>query len=285
MIPLREVIAWRAHAPWADDQMVEQDYLISRAVEHIISHPKLGRQLAMRGGTVLHKGHRSPAARYSEDIDLVLVEPRRSHRGIREDLTAVLRPLLRRPTESVVTTVTLFVRNLAAKSKIARLTYVYDPTDTSRALANLKVEVNLNETKPFYPLTTVPLLVPDTAGRVREVQVVSYDLDEMLATKLRALFQREHGRDLFDLWHAWRMSSSGQARHVVDPERVGRAFRHYLQQEGSESFSAVDAATELDRRMHSKKFLSDMNGHLPADHTYDPFEAAAEFRRVFLPHL
>lgn len=46
MIPLREVIAWRAHAPWADDQMVEQDYLISRAVEHIFSHPKLSRQLA-----------------------------------------------------------------------------------------------------------------------------------------------------------------------------------------------------------------------------------------------
>lgn len=123
MIPLREVIAWRAHAPWADDQMVvEQDYLISRAVEHIFSHPKLSRQLAKRGGTVLHKGHLSPAARYSEDIDLVLVEPRRSHRGIREDLAAALRPLLRRPTESIVTTVSLFVRNLTAKSKVARLT-------------------------------------------------------------------------------------------------------------------------------------------------------------------
>ena len=46
MIPLREVIAWRAHAPWADDRMVEQDYLIRRAVEHIFSHPKLNRQLA-----------------------------------------------------------------------------------------------------------------------------------------------------------------------------------------------------------------------------------------------
>lgn len=122
MIPLREVIAWRAHAPWADDQMVAQDYLISRAVEHIFSHPKLSRQLAKRGGTVLHKGHLSPAARYSEDIDLVLVEPRRSHRGIREDLAAALRPLLRRPTESIVTTVSLFVRNLTAKSKVARLT-------------------------------------------------------------------------------------------------------------------------------------------------------------------
>jgi len=28
----------------------------------------------MRGGTVLHKAHLAPAARYSEDIDLVLVK-------------------------------------------------------------------------------------------------------------------------------------------------------------------------------------------------------------------
>jgi hypothetical protein len=140
--------------------MVEQDYLISRAVELIFEHPKLKTQLAMRGGTVLHKGHLAPAARYSEDIDLVLVEPRRSHRGIREDLAIALKPLLGKPTESVVTSVTLFVRNLAAKSKIARLTYQDGPTDPSGAMAALKVEVNLNETKPFYPLTTVPVEVP-----------------------------------------------------------------------------------------------------------------------------
>jgi hypothetical protein len=81
------------------------------------------------------------------------------------------------------------------------------------------------------------------------------------------------------------MASSGQSRGMVDPERVARAFRHYLQQEGSESFSAVDAAAELDRRMRSKKFLSDMNGYLPADFAYDPTQAAEEFRQVFLPHI
>ena len=29
-------------------------------------------QIAMRGGTLLHKVHLAPAARYSEDIDLVV---------------------------------------------------------------------------------------------------------------------------------------------------------------------------------------------------------------------
>lgn len=285
MISLREAIAWRAHAPWADDQMVEQDYLISRAVELIFSHPKLRRQLAMRGGTVLHKGHLAPAARYSEDIDLVLVESRRTHRGIRQDLAAALAPLMGQPTESVITSVALFVRNLAVKSTIARLTYVYDPLAANRALASLKVEVNLNETTPLYPLTTVTIATPVPEGGTREVEVVSYDINEMLGTKLRALFQREHGRDLFDLWHAWRLTQNGQARHAVDPERVGRAFRHYLQQEGSTAFTAADAAAELDRRLNSRRFLNDMVGYLPAGQQYDPVQAGEDFRRVFLPHL
>jgi predicted nucleotidyltransferase component of viral defense system len=31
-------------------------------------------------------------------------------------------------------------------------------------------------------------------------EVQTYTLDELLATKLRALYQRRKGRDLFDLW-------------------------------------------------------------------------------------
>lgn len=264
--------------------MVEQDFLISQAVELIFSDPKLSSQLAMRGGTVLHKGHLAPAARYSEDIDLVLIEPRRSHRGIREDLTNALKPLLGKPTESVTTSVALFVRNIAAKSKIARLTYQYGPTDPDVALASLKVEVNLNETQPFYPLVTVPIQVP-TEGGTRSLQVVSYDLNEMLGTKLRALLQREHGRDLFDLWHAWAATGVAGSPATVDPARVGEAFRFYLKQEGSENFTAADVRLEMDRRMRSSKFLKDMNGYLPVDVTYDPVAAYKDFQNVFMPHL
>ncbi len=285
MIPLQDIIAWREKAPWANDLMVEQDLLISLAVERIFAHPKLKTQLAMRGGTVLHKGHLAPAARYSEDIDLVLVEPRRSHRGIREDLASALKPLLGKPTESVITSVTLFVRNLAAKSKIARLTYQYGPTDASGAMASLKVEVNLNEAKPHLALTTVPVEVPSKDGTPRFVDVVSYDLNEMLGTKLRALLQREHGRDLFDLWYAWHLGQTKALTNRVDPVKVGEAFRFYLQQEGSESFTVADVEEEMSRRMRSKKFLNDMDGYLPANVRYDPALAYEEFRKVFMPHL
>ena len=53
----------------------------------------LSTQIAMRGGTLLHKVHLAPAARYSEDIDLVVVGSRPAEhirRAIRRVLADVL---------------------------------------------------------------------------------------------------------------------------------------------------------------------------------------------------
>jgi predicted nucleotidyltransferase component of viral defense system len=74
--------------------MVEQDYLLCRAVAAIFKDEFLPTQVAMRGGTVLHKGHLAPASRYSEDIDLVLVGDRPSSH-IKKALTRVLWPVWR----------------------------------------------------------------------------------------------------------------------------------------------------------------------------------------------
>ncbi len=74
MIPRDYIIEWRVEAPWVQDSQVEQDLVISRALVEIFSHPLLSRSLAFRGGTALYKLHIRPAARYSEDIDLVQIE-------------------------------------------------------------------------------------------------------------------------------------------------------------------------------------------------------------------
>lgn len=281
MIPIQELVAWRAHAPWSSDAMVEQDYLLCGAVAAIFEDAFLREQLAMRGGTVLHKGHLAPASRYSEDVDLVLVGDRpRGH--IKRALDRVLRPILGAPTESVFADIRLAVRNLVAKSTVLRTTYIYSPTGSDAALGRVKFEVNLNENRSYYPLVSIAIDVPDGAA-ARKVPVVSYDLDEMLATKLRALLQREHGRDLFDLWWASRTAANNPAVKL-SPQRVGAAFRFYMDQEGS-SFTASGVRYELTRRMRSRKFLSDMDGYLPTDFVYDPHVAYNEFCRVFLDHL
>lgn len=106
----------------------------------------------------------------------------------------------------------------------------------------------------------------------------------MLGTKLRALLQREHGRDLFDIVWAWEASQQPGAISSVDPARVGEAFRFYMKQEGS-TFNATNIQSELARRMNSRKFLSDMDGYLASGKTYSPQNAYQQFCDVFLPHL
>ncbi len=72
MIPRDYITEWREQAPWVDDAQVEQDLVISRVLIDIFSNETLHDALAFRGGTALFKLH-LPAARYSEDIDLVQV--------------------------------------------------------------------------------------------------------------------------------------------------------------------------------------------------------------------
>jgi len=64
MIEAQKLATWQPNANWSQQWMVEQDYIISRAVKLIFSDKFLSGQVAMRGGTILHKGHLAPASRY-----------------------------------------------------------------------------------------------------------------------------------------------------------------------------------------------------------------------------
>lgn len=266
-----------------DDHMVEQDYLISLAVAAIFEDDFLHKQVAMRGGTVLHKGHLAPAARYSEDIDLVLVGDRPA-KHIERALKRVLSPIFGKPQEDIFTTVQLTIRNFASKSTILRQIYGYDPVSETAARGLLKVEVNTNENKPIFDLVSVPVLIPVEGQPPRQLLIPSYDLNEMLGTKLRALLQREHGRDLFDMWWTHYRSQQDGSSVQLSPKRVAEAFHYYMQQEGS-SFSREEIEMELARRLKSTKFRNDMNGFLAAEETYSVDIAHREFCSVFLPHL
>ena len=54
MIPRDYVTRWRARAPWAIDAQVEQDLVISRALE-LFRTPGVAGRLAFRGGTALYQ--------------------------------------------------------------------------------------------------------------------------------------------------------------------------------------------------------------------------------------
>ena len=187
MIPRDHITEWRAHAPWASDAQVEQDLVISRALVEIFRVPELASSVLFRGGTALYKLYFTPAARYSEDIDLVQARPEPIGTTI-DRARSVLDPWLGTPRRQL-------------KEGRANLAYRFESEDTPPLKMRLKIEVNTREHFSEFGVTGVPLEVDSRWFRGRAL-VSTFALDELLGTKLRALYQRKKGRDLFDLWFA-----------------------------------------------------------------------------------
>ena len=209
MIPHDYITEWRGQAPWVEDAQVEQDLVISRALVEIFSHPVLKEALAFRGGTALYKLH-LPAARYSEDIDLVQVRAEPAG-PVMEALREVLDPWLGAPRW---------------KQTEERVTFVYrfESEDLPPVVLRLKVEINSREHFSVYGLKTFGFAV-DSRWFQGSCQITSYALDELLGTKLRALYQRKQGRDLFDLAVALKDGGS-------DPARIIEVFEAYMEHGG-----------------------------------------------------
>jgi predicted nucleotidyltransferase component of viral defense system len=283
MIQQTHLTAWQSFAPWPKRSQVEQDLRLSRGVAAIFADSVLADHVAMRGGTVLHKAHLAPAARYSEDIDLVLVKAMDTD-VLDQHLRRVLTPMLGQPADSLIDNAWLAIRNVLRPSKILRTTYRFVPLGLQREEV-IKVEVNLNEQKSLYPLVAVELDALDDDGEKVRVKARSYDINEMLGTKTRALMQREQGRDLFDLFHAWQLSETGATPYAVDGAKAMEAFTWYLEQEGTQ-LGVGEANAQLDARLRKRGFRRDMDTLLrPGLLKFDVDAAAAVVRDAYFRHL
>jgi predicted nucleotidyltransferase component of viral defense system len=250
VIPRDYISEWRAVAPWVQDSQVEQDLVISRALVEIFSHKQLRDALAFRGGTALYKLHLQPA-RYSEDIDLVQTRAEAAGPTM-EALRAVLDPWLGKPQW---------------KQTEGRVTFVYrfDSEAMPSIPLRLKVEINSREHFALYGFRRIPFRV---ASRWFEgtCEIHSYELDELLGTKLRALYQRKQGRDLFDL--ATALESPG-----VSPDRVVAAFSEYMSRDGHR-VTRAQFEKNMVHKLHDPEFAGDIGPLLAAGFSWD-MEAAA----------
>ena len=264
-ITRRDVIAHQSVVPWPSQIQVEQDLLLCRAMVALFDDSFLQSQIAMRGGTLLHKVHLAPPSRYSEDIDLVVAGDR-PEGHIRKALNRVLKGVLGSPKQSVWEDLKLAIRNTVRPSRVLRMTYAIPSLMEPGKSLEVVVEANVTERTPYRPVVKIPFEFPFRDSVVR-TQVNGYDIHEMLGTKLRALFQRRRGRDLFDLYWALTL-----AKPPVVPAKIIESFQHYLKLEGSVAGRAEFVAL-LDAHLADRGFCSDMNPLLRVGITYDPQQA------------
>lgn len=245
MIPFAYIIDWRRNAPWIQDLQVEQDLVLSRALAELFRHPPVARALALRGGTALYKLQKRPAARYSEDIDLV----QRSSEPIGPTLDAIrdaLDPWLGKPRR---------------KFGEGRVTLIYRmKAEQSQLPMRLKIEINSREHFSVFGVES-HLFEMESDWFSGQASIPSYQLEELLGTKLRALYQRKKGRDLFDL-------ATALQNEKVDPERIVIAFLRYMEHGGTR-VSRAEFEANFHGKLHDPLFTGDLQPILASGFIWD----------------
>lgn len=243
MVPPETVTAWAVAHPWPTSVQVEQDLLLSRAICAIADDPYLGEELVFRGGTALHKLHVEQALRYSEDLDYV----RTSEGGISR---------LTRSLTDVGKSLGFDVR-----TRISEHPKVYwRATSAQGTPIRIKIEVNTHERSPALAHAHVVHRV-ESPWWTGEAQVRTFQTAELMATKIRALYQRSKGRDLFDLWLA--LTELG-----LRPHEILAAFDPYR----PDGLTAAKAETNLRSKVNDPKFRADIDPlvtELPGGYTID----------------
>ena len=237
MIPKRYIEEWKEFAPWPDNAQVEQDLIIERALVELFSDEMLRENLAFRGGTALHKFFLKPQSRYSEDIDLVQIS------------SGNIKPIL----EKIRVQLAFLGFKRVVKQKAHNNTIVYRFESEIAPVVNmrLKIEINCREHFTVFGLKQIPFSVSNSwfSGNC---EIVTYELEELLATKLRALYQRSKGRDLFDLYWAYK-------HQVIDTNKLLTCYRDYMNQSEGKAPTKKQFMLNMEEKMKDPEFLNDIH--------------------------
>jgi predicted nucleotidyltransferase component of viral defense system len=260
MIPRMNIVAWGQTVPWAEQRQIEQDLIISRVLVELFNAPALKSQLRFRGGTALNKLHFPKPLRYSEDIDLV-----RTSAGpigpLLQAVRGVLEPWMGKA-------------NFDQSPVAPKLRFRVAPEDQS-ATIRVKVEINTRERTAYDPERIIPFAVtnPWFTG---SADIATFSTEEILATKLRALLQRDKGRDMIDLSHAVTTFEH------LNPARVVECFGKYLAASGL-TIPRAEAEERMFAKLENADFLVDVRPLLAADEAeaFDEHASLAAFAEVF----
>ncbi len=247
MIPRRYIEEWKEFAPWPENSQVEQDLVIERALVEIFSDSFLNENLAFRGGTALHKLFLKPQARYSEDIDLVQIK------------TEPIKPILVRLRECLAFLGTK--RNITTSIHNNTVEYRFETEIQPIIRMRLKIEINCREHFTVLGLQQMPFKVQN-GWFSGECMINTYYIEELLGTKLRALYQRRKGRDLFDL-------DLAVSKLDIDIPKLIQCYKEYINFSDGASPTSKMFVINMEEKMKDDEFRNDIFTILRPEVEYD----------------
>jgi len=262
MIPEYAITEWRNTVAWDSLEQIEQDLVICRALVELFNDEYLASHLAFRGGTALHKLYLSPQPRYSEDIDLVQIkaEPiKEAIIHISEALSFLGKPVVKQ------------------KANNNTLIFRFESEILPVVPIRLKIETNCREHFDILGLTNIAFNVKNQwfSGNCK---ITTYRLEELLGTKLRALYQRRKGRDLYDLYKALSMAE-------VNVNNILLCYRKYMEFVVGKPPAQKEFLLNMELKMQDEEFLGDTYMLLRQSEQYDPQKAYEFVKSTLLDKL
>jgi predicted nucleotidyltransferase component of viral defense system len=250
MIPKPNIAKWQEKAPWRDFAQVEQDLIISRALIAIFSDDFLKENLAFRGGTAIHKLYLNPASRYSEDIDLVQIK-----KGGLGDIL-----------DKIDEVIDFFDERRKVKQKANNNTIIYKFNSEHEGIPlKLKIEINCREHFNVLDLNKIKHEI-ENEWFTGKAKIVIYQLNELLGTKLRALYQRKKGRDLFDLYYA-------NQNAELDLDQIINCYNEYMSFVVENPPSKKEFLANIELKEQDPNFLGDLEAILRVGLKYNSDDA------------
>lgn len=263
MIPQAYITEWSNTVPWQTNEQVEQDLVICCALVKIFQDPYLAENLAFRGGTALHKLYLQPQPRYSEDIDLVQITAK------------PFGPIIDKIKEQLG-----FLGQPKVKQKANNNTLVYrfESEFAPIQTLSLKVETNCKEHFAVLGYQKFPFEV-NSSWFQGKCEITTYELEELLGTKLRALYQRRKGRDLYDMFKAL------TAHPKLNTVKLLHCYQKYMEFVVDNPPTRKMFIENMEIKMQDPEFLGDTKALLRPNEKYPQQKAYELIRKKLIEKL
>ncbi|MDT0676147.1 MULTISPECIES: nucleotidyl transferase AbiEii/AbiGii toxin family protein [Flavobacteriaceae] len=108
--------------------------------------------------------------------------------------------------------------------------------------------------------------------------IKTYKINELLGTKLRALYQRSKGRDLFDLDYS-------RQNVDIDIDEIIKCFKAYMEFSVGKVPSQKEFLLNMEAKENDAAFEGDMEGLLRPEIQYDQKAAFHWLKETVIPQM
>jgi len=242
---------------WADEQGIsdllfaELDYRLVKALEALYRDDFLSKRLCMKGGTAINKLYLGETSRLSVDLDFNHLGSKEGVLRERRDVRERIVELLRRQDDS-------YDFHSERRYEQTRIKTRYKTAAGS--MRSFKIEISHVERFPIFSPVRKQVKTPDGSA-----EVVAYTLEELTATKLRALLERFKGRDVYDLCFISQLKP--------DPRITRKMFLYYFYR-SRKVFNPRVHYKNLVKRYESGNYVDDVSVFVKPAVKFDLIKAA-----------